>query len=143
MAIVAAVDRSEQAKNVVQEAAELANAFDEPLYLVHVMTRSEFLEREMTSAREQGRPVEMDEIRRVAADHAEDAATGIDTPYETVGRVGDVVDNITSYADDHDARYIVIGGRKRSPAGKALFGSAAQDILLTSNRPVVAVFKKK
>lgn len=143
MVVIAAVDRSNQAESVVREAAELATAFDEPLHLVHVMSRSEFLDREMSSARERGRPVEMDEIRRLAADHARDAATDIDTQYEAVGRVGDIVDNIANHAEKHDARYIVIGGRKRSPAGKAVFGSVAQDILLNSDRPVVAVFRQK
>jgi len=42
-------------------------------------------------------------------------------------------------AHDVDARYLVIGGRKRSPVGKALFGSIAQRVLLEADSPVTFV----
>lgn len=60
---------------------------------------------------------------------------GIDI--ETRGRVGDVADETLAEADNIDPRYLVISGERRSPAGKAIFGSAAQKILLRANCPVV------
>lgn len=50
---------------------------------------------------------------------------------------GDPVDEILGAADDIDADLICVGGRKRSPAGKALFGSVAQGVILSSDRPVM------
>ncbi|OYR69650.1 universal stress protein UspA, partial [Halorubrum sp. E3] len=44
-----------------------------------------------------------------------------------------------AYAEEQDARYVVIGGRQRSPTGKALFGSVTQDVMFESPAPVVNV----
>lgn len=50
---------------------------------------------------------------------------------------GDPADAIVSAADSVDADLIVVGGRKRSPAGKALFGSVTQSVVLSAGRPVM------
>jgi nucleotide-binding universal stress UspA family protein len=50
---------------------------------------------------------------------------------------GDPSSHILSYADDHDADLICVAGRKRSPAGKALFGSVSQSVMLDSEVPVL------
>lgn len=52
---------------------------------------------------------------------------------------GDPADQILAVADDIDADSIAMSGRKRSPAGKAVFGSVLQSILLSANRPVIAI----
>lgn len=48
-----------------------------------------------------------------------------------------VVEGVLELADDVDADLLVMGGRKRSPAGKALFGSVTQAVILESDLPVV------
>lgn len=50
---------------------------------------------------------------------------------------GDVADMILHVAADVDASAIVMAGRKRSPVGKALFGSTTQEVLLDAKIPVV------
>lgn len=141
--IVAAIDESEHADRVLAESQRLSDAFDEPVSVVHVIDRKEFLERERESTDRSGRPVEMDELREIAADRASSIVEGTDftAEFETVGLVGSPANAIVRYADDHDASYLVIGTEKRSPTGKALFGSVAQSILLNADRPVVAVRK--
>jgi nucleotide-binding universal stress UspA family protein len=57
--------------------------------------------------------------------------------YEVTESSGDPADAIVDAADDADADLIVVGGRKRSPAGKALFGSVTQSVILTAGRPVM------
>lgn len=51
----------------------------------------------------------------------------------------DLVDVVLGVADEIDASVIVIGLRRRSAVGKLLMGSTAQRLLLTAERPVLAV----
>lgn len=141
MTIVAAIDRSERGESIVAEAAELAEAFDEELHVVHVLNQSEFVELERTSVEESGQAIDMDRVREIAADISTEAAEGVTENFRAVGLVGDAADEIVRYSEDQDARYIVISGRKRSPVGKALFGSVTQTVLLDADRPVVTALR--
>ena len=60
---------------------------------------------------------------------------GIDVTYEE--RSGDPADRILQVAEERDADVIAISGRKRSPTGKAVFGSVTQDVILGADRPVL------
>lgn len=49
---------------------------------------------------------------------------------------GNTAADIIRLADELDSDLIVMGGRKRSPAAKVLFGSITQSVLLNTDRPV-------
>ena len=50
---------------------------------------------------------------------------------------GDTAGGLIDAAEEHDADMIVVAGRKRSPTGKAIFGSVTQDVILGTDRPVL------
>lgn len=50
---------------------------------------------------------------------------------------GDPATAIIDTADEIEADMICVAGRKRTPAGKVLFGSVTQAVILATDRPVL------
>ncbi|SDJ96649.1 Nucleotide-binding universal stress protein, UspA family [Halovenus aranensis] len=71
-------------------------------------------------------------VRR-AREHLEDHGVEVTVHEDSM----EAVDNILRHAEEEDVDSIVLGGRKRSPAGKALFGSVTQRVILNTDKPVV------
>lgn len=70
----------------------------------------------------------------------EEAVDGVPVSIESSDpRQRDAAGGLLDAATRHDASVIVIGIRHRSPTGKLLFGSLAQQILLDATVPVLAV----
>jgi len=139
MAIVAAVDDSERAATVLEEAQTLAADLDEDLHAIHVLERSELVE--VLEKDVEGQDLTDNyEVQQVGENIVDRELENpeLSNPEVTV-RVGNPSTEISSYADDQDARYVVVGGRQRSPTGKALFGSVTQEVIFDSPAPVVNV----
>lgn len=143
MTLVAAVDDSDRASTVLSRAFALATDLDEPLHVLHVLRRSELvdvLEKDVEGqaftdnyeVQRVGEAIVEAAAANLAADHGRDVT-------EIEVRVGDPAEEIASYTDEIGARYLIVGGRRRSPTGKALFGSVTQDVMLGASVPVVNV----
>ena len=67
------------------------------------------------------------------------AALGIEFDIRQVLGGGDAAEEIIELADKLDVSLVVIGLRRRSAVGKLITGSSAQQILLGTDCPVLAV----
>ncbi|MCW8173496.1 universal stress protein [Natrialba swarupiae] len=139
MVVLAAVDRSNQAHGVVEEARYLADLTNEELHVIHVLSRKEFVDLERTSVDETGGPASIDQVRQTAESIADEIASETESEYVPVGEFGNVASEISQYANNNEVSYVVIGGRKRTPVGKAVFGSVTQSVLLETKVPVVTL----
>lgn len=147
MAIIVAVDGTVRDDAIVKTGYDLAKAYQETAYILHVVPEEEFdahLEDILSSQQRADYSFRQEEssASRLALDIAESSLEDFDPELvESIGRVGDPVNEIFRLADEKDAGYIVVGGRKRSPVGKAMFGDKTQQLLLDSERPVVTVMQ--
>jgi nucleotide-binding universal stress UspA family protein len=64
---------------------------------------------------------------------------GVEVVVRDFARGNDPAEDLVDVADTEQAALIVIGLRRRSPVGKLLLGSNAQQVLLTADCPVLAV----
>lgn len=78
---------------------------------------------------------ETPESVRIAAERLESANASVTTLIEE----GDPKDVILSTIDEQGIDHVFMGGRRRSPVGKAVFGSVSQGVLLNSDVPVTVV----
>lgn len=166
MAILAAVDGEAVPDRAVSVGYDLARAYGDELIVVHVMPQERFEEiQESTVQNTKGTvlapeadydgpettTVENENALTIDADGepraetvARDVVGGTLEEHSDVsfqGRVGDPAQEILEEAERQKARHIVVGGQKRSPVGKAVFGSVAQTVILNADRPVTTVTK--
>lgn len=143
MSILAAIDENERSRTVATIAADLAATYDEPLVALHVVPNEDFEEHKAAIERvgeQKSYSFTQEEssaeqfVRAFVEESVDDFG---DLDFEARGRVGDVTEEILAEAESLDPRYLVISGRRRSPSGKAVFGSTAQRLLLNAECPVV------
>jgi nucleotide-binding universal stress UspA family protein len=81
----------------------------------------------------EGASVHQIEAVRETKDRLEAAGVTV----ELLESSGDPAGEVLRYAEEYDVDQICAGGRKRTPAGKALFGSVTQDVILGTHCPVL------
>lgn len=130
----------EMDRSFVEQAGRLAGGVDAELLVIKVINEGEYQGR-VERAATKGEDIEnVEEAEAVAASEAEafvaDALDGIDVTYRTAGVVGRLPDAVLEYAAENDCDHVFISGPRRTPAGKAVFGDAAQSIILNFGGPV-------
>ncbi|WP_435064931.1 universal stress protein [Halobaculum sp. EA56] len=142
---LAVVGPTETAKRLTREAGKLAAGVDAKLTLLHVTDEDEYDEQREKLAQitrgdstySVGQAVEG--ARAYAADIGREVLEGVDVEYEAVGTVGDRAESVLTEARRRDCDHLFVAGRKRSPAGKALFGDDTQRLILDADGPVTVV----
>ncbi|USZ68662.1 universal stress protein [Halorussus salilacus] len=120
--VVALDEDADRARRQSRAVADLPQAAREVrATLLHVFTDGEG-----ASATEVGA------VRR-----ASDVLNNAGVDVEVIERSGEPAATVLDVADRVDADCICVGGRRRSPAGKAIFGSVSQSVILQADRPVL------
>jgi nucleotide-binding universal stress UspA family protein len=126
---------------LVDTAASVAGPTDATVVLLHVFEREEYEQLQAQLGIDPASGTTPDdvaqryEVVRTVGDALE--ARGVDV--EVRGALGEQGDSIVRVADEVDADMAIVGGRKRSPTGKAVFGSVAQRVMLNAPCPVTFV----
>ncbi|WP_276300772.1 universal stress protein [Halorussus lipolyticus] len=121
--VIAVDEESDRAQRQARAVADLPRSADEVrATLLHVFTENP----DGASATQVG------SVRR-AEEVLENA--GVET--EISERSGEPAVAVLEFAQNEDADCICVGGRNRSPAGKAIFGSVSQSVILQAERPVL------
>lgn len=142
--IVAAVGPMDTARTdeIVETLREVAGPLEATVVLVHAFTDDEYEEfRETLGFDARVEDVDPDAVAAERApipdlvDRLE--AAGVD--YEVRGARGDHGQSVVDVAVDVDADRVIVGGRRRTAAGKAVFGSTSQEVMESAPCPVTYV----
>lgn len=129
-------------KRLAAEAIAVAGPTDAEVVLTHVFTADEFDDvrekLDVDVASEESTPDAVAK-RHTTTRSISKALTEAGIDHTIRGAVGDHADEIVSLAEERDADRVLVGGRNRSPTGKAVFGSVAQEVMLTAPCPVTFV----
>jgi len=144
--VVVAVDREDTAmtEQVVDAAVDVASATDATVALACVYENDEYAEtreRLQFESDSEATPTRIAE-RNVAVRDAAERLTDAEVDVTTIGRLAKGTDPgkcLAEIAADLDADRLQIGGRDRSPVGKAVFGSTAQTAMLNAPCPVTLI----
>ncbi len=131
-------DRIDQLAATVSDIAGPAGA---DVVIAHVFTDDEFesvVDRLQFDSPSAADPDEVADRHATVRDLRERLGeAGLETSVR--GAVGDHGEEIVALAGMTRADLVVVGGRKRSPTGKAVFGSVAQTVMLSAPCPVTFV----
>lgn len=121
--------RSDEGQAAFDAAIAEARLRDATLSVVHSMKGGERDEDEIVVAYNEA----LDDAEQRLEDE------GIDYEIHRYARGGSPADDLLRAAKEEHVDLLVIGIRRRSPVGKLLLGSNAQDIILHADCPVLAV----
>lgn len=98
---------------------------------------------EVVDSHRGGSSYDLDDAQKIEAELEEFGTRlrveGVDHNIRSFVRGNDPTEDLVSVAEETNADLIVIGLRRRSPVGKLLLGSNAQEVLLNAECPVLAV----
>jgi nucleotide-binding universal stress UspA family protein len=132
--LIAVGEERMDVKTIAEYAVAVAAKFDADVTLFRAYPKAEFNRRLAEFEYDAADPTDMAKRNSVVREAAHVVrAAGLDL--SIVGVVGDPAPMLGAHVDSHDIDHVFIGGRKRSPTGKAIMGSTSQDIILQLTVP--------
>jgi len=139
--VAVGADPDEELGKVIEATVQLAVPTGATVVLAHVFTPDEFAaaaERlEYSDATVEDADAVLRRHRRVR--EFVDALNEHGVRSDVRGAVGEVTDELVAMATELDAERVIVAGHRRSPTGKAVFGSLSQELLLEAPCPVTYV----
>ncbi|MCH7660702.1 MAG: universal stress protein [Euryarchaeota archaeon] len=131
----------DRAKRLAETAIEIAEPTGAHVVLSHIFTNREFDEVVDQLDFDAGENPDPSDVaaRHVTTRTVAQSLDAVDVDYEIRGSVGDRGETIVDLAKSEGADRVIVGGRRRSPTGKAVFGSTAQEVMLSAPCPVTFV----
>ena len=120
---------------------DIAGPADATVVVAHVFTDDQYdgvvdrLEFESTGEADPNEVAERHTTIRRLARSLDDRGVA----HSVRGAIGEHGETIVGLAEAVEADLVVVGGRRRTPTGKAVFGSTAQTVLLSAPCPVTFV----
>lgn len=140
--VVVVLDSSNVNKTLFNTVRQYVAGTDLSVVLCRIVDRDEYEGDVQNKARSGERVDSIDEVESEAKAEAEVVAEeyfGEDVSYTPLGIVGTIPEDVLTVAEEYKSGHAFISGRKRSPAGKVLFGDNAQKLLLDFDGPVTVV----
>lgn len=131
-------DRTEALTNTTLDVAKAADA---TTVFLHVFSEKGFDDavKRLDFGRDDAPEPDRVAARLQRIDNITDTFDAEGLEYEVRGVVGEQGESIVAVAEDVSADMLFVGGKKRSPTGKAVFGSTAQEVMLNGPCPVTYV----
>ncbi|UHH27193.1 universal stress protein [Halobacterium noricense] len=131
----------ERAEKLAEFVADVAGPADTTVVLLHVFTQDEYTSVTERLGIESPTEIAPDEVaqRHETTRSISKTLDEAGISYEIRGAVGPHGEEIIRLATEDNSGLVVVGGRKRSPTGKAVFGSTAQEVMLSAPCPVTFV----
>lgn len=129
-------------ERLAEEIVSVAEPADAEVVLTHVFDSEEFegiKERLGVDADSESAAPDAVAERHTTTRRLSEALGEAGVRHSVHGAVGDLADEVVETAESLGADRVVVGGRRRSPTGKAVFGSTAQEVMLSAPCPVTFV----
>ena len=120
---------------------DVAVPADATVVLLHVFSQAAYEDgvREAGYDPEDPPPVHTLATRLESVDTLSQRFEEADLEYRVRGEIGSVTDSIIRTVEETDSDLLFVSGRRRSPTGKAVFGSTAHRLMMNAPCPVTFV----
>ncbi|QCS41478.1 universal stress protein [Natrinema versiforme] len=128
-----------RAPELAETVLEIADPLEATVVIGHAFTADEYEDvREDLGFDDRVEDVDPDAVaaRRAPVPELAERFEAAGVEYEIKGALGEVSTTVVDMAIDVDADRMVVGGRRRSPAEKAVLGSVSQEIILQAPCPI-------